>query len=242
MNAKETVYIPVVVAVCLLAGGCSSTSEFVCTRDWLETGRLDGANGVAGNRIERYVRDCAAFDVVPEQEVYERGRQEGLQVYCTQENGYALAVDSGRLQGVCPSELAPAFRDGFRDGELMLLARQAIDNLNDDKREIENDMRCAAQEIDGGTNFLGGGPESNASRQARREIERLTGEFNRLELDIDTAEGQCSELVSKHQALDYRIEVSYCQATASRSPSRFRLPGLENACVTSGSSGSDDSE
>ena len=242
MNAKETVYIPVVVAVCLLAVGCSSTSEFVCTSDWLETGRLDGANGVAGNRIERYVRDCAAFDVVPEQEVYERGRQEGLQVYCTQENGYALAVDSGRLQNACPSELAPAFRDGFRDGELMLLARQAIDNLNDDKREIENDMRCAAQEIDGGTNFLGRGSESNASRQARGEIERLTGEFNRLELDIDTAEGQCSELVSRHQALDYRIEVSYCQATASRSPSRFRLPGLENACVTSGSSGSDDSE
>ena len=245
MHAKETVYIPVVVAVCLLAVGCSSTSEFVCTSDWLETGSRDGQNGVAGNRIERYVRDCAAFDVVPEQEVYERGRQEGLQVYCTQENGYALAVDSGRLQDVCPSELATAFRDGFRDGELMLLARQAIDNLNDDKRSIENDMRCAAQEIDGGTTELGIlsiESESNASVQARQEIERLTGEFNRLELDIDTAEGQCSELVSKHQALDYRIEVSYCQATASRSPSRFRLPGLENACVTSGSSGSDDSE
>ena len=41
----------------------------------------------------------------------------------------------------------------------MLLARQAIDNLNDDKREIENDMRCAAQEIDGGTTFLGVGPK-----------------------------------------------------------------------------------
>ena len=41
MHAKETVYIPVVVAVCLLAVGCSSTSEFVCTSDWLETGSRD---------------------------------------------------------------------------------------------------------------------------------------------------------------------------------------------------------
>ena len=245
MHAKETVYIPVVVAACLLAVGCSSTPELVCTGEWLETGRLDGANGIAGDRIERYVRDCASYEVVPDQAAYERGRQEGLAVYCTPENGYELALNIQRQRNVCPFDLLPGFRSGYSDGEVMRDTRRTISNLNRNKRDLENDIRCATQEIDGGTSRLGvlrTDSESNASRQARVDIERLTEELERLNLDIDTVEEQCTEMVDRHQALNYRIEATYCHAPVSEAPPTLLGSRFENSCVTSGSSGSDDSE
>ena len=217
-------------------GGCAGTSEFTCSSDWLETGRLDGANGIAGDRIERYVRNCEAYEIVPDQELYERGRQEGLAVYCTPENGYELALNFQRQRNVCPFDLLLGFRAGYSDGEIMLDTRRTISDLNEAKSDLENDIRCATQEIDGGTSRFGiirTDSESNASRQARDDVERLTGELERLNLDIDTAEEQCAEMLDRHQALNYRIEATYCQAPVSEAPPTLLVSRFENSCVTS---------
>ena len=224
------------IVACLLMGGCAGTSEFTCSSDWLETGRMDGANGIAGDRIERYVRDCEAYEIVPDQELYERGRQEGLAVYCTPENGYELALNNRWQRNICPFDSLPGFRAGYSDGEVMLDTRRTISDLNEAKRDLENDIACVAQEIDGGTSRLGAlraDSESNASRQAREEIERLTGELERLNLDIDTAEEQCTETVNRHQALNYRIEATYCQAPVSEPPPPLLGSRFDDSCDTS---------
>ena len=241
MKIAETVTIFATIIAGLLVVGCSTTSEFTCRSDWLETGRTDGANGVAGDRIERYTQDCAEFEIVPDQVRYENGRQEGLTVYCTQENGYAVAIEDAVIFGndprdACPFNLTAAFRAGFGDGTLMLNSREAVADLTDNKRDLENDIRCTARQIDGDVTQLGGlriESESNASRQARGDVTRLTANLESLELDLAAAEGRCTELAEQHQELNYRIDVTYCSIPTPAEPPRL-ASRFEDGCATGG--------
>ena len=206
-----------VLVVAMAAAGCaSSTARFVCqTDDWGQVGRGDGAIGVEGKQIERYVKDCAAFGVVPDRGLYETGRQTGLQRFCTRDNGYAVALENKVYASVCPFELEDKFMDGYRTGSRMLEARRALANIEDKIARAENELNCLQMVASEGSGSLG--PiswKTEEASQAKKDIERERKRIGELERSRVVAQAQCWEVAQKHQGLGFRIEEIYCQPPA----------------------------
>src|SRR6516162_3490156 len=101
----------------LVLGGCASMSKDEClTVDWRTVGYEDGVAGYPGDRIAQHRKDCAKYGVSTNLELYQQGRDQGLQEYCQPANGYRIGVGGGGYAGVCPANLEPAFLGAFNSG------------------------------------------------------------------------------------------------------------------------------
>jgi len=77
-----------VMAVCFgLLGGCATIPEDQCAKvDWYDLGVTDGRAGQVADRLLRHREACAGVQVVPDEQRYLQGRQEGLAEYCRPDN------------------------------------------------------------------------------------------------------------------------------------------------------------
>lgn len=97
------------IAASLALSACATLTSDDCARgNWYEIGRMDGLHGHKGERIERHRDACRKFPPPNERE-YERGRHDGLKVYCSQQDGAALARSGERFEHPCTGTTAPEF-------------------------------------------------------------------------------------------------------------------------------------
>lgn len=111
-------------AICMLTvalGACATLSpeqrlaECRAT-DWQKFGVNDGRLGVpAADRADTF-SDCAGLGYTVDVAAYQAGRAEGLQAYCTVENGYRVGYEGRRYDNVCPPTSAPDFLQGYERG------------------------------------------------------------------------------------------------------------------------------
>jgi hypothetical protein len=102
----------------IATSGCASLGKEECLNaDWRTIGYEDGTRGYPGSRIGTHRKACAKHGVTPNLDQYEEGRLMGLREYCTPRNGYRLGTNGKRVNGVCPPDLAPAFRQAMREGQ-----------------------------------------------------------------------------------------------------------------------------
>ena len=105
-----------------LLAGCSTLSveerAAQCAQtDWTRFGVNDGTLGVpTSDRADRFA-DCAEVGQPADLVAYQAGRTEGLQSYCTLENGYKIGYEGRRYDGVCPPSLASDFLQGYERGK-----------------------------------------------------------------------------------------------------------------------------
>lgn len=84
--------------------------------NWQNFGVNDGRLGVpAGDRSETFA-DCAELGHSVDVAAYQAGRAEGLQVYCTVENGYQVGYEGRRYDNVCSPTSEPDFLQGYERG------------------------------------------------------------------------------------------------------------------------------
>lgn len=129
------------IAPLMILSACATLDEGECRRgDWNAVGRADGAAGREPDFIYQHAKACNEFGVRPVRSEWERGRQEGLKLYCTP----ARAFQDGRrgriLPPVCPAEITPQLQ---RANERGLRLRQ----IDLEIREIENDIRRINSEL-----------------------------------------------------------------------------------------------
>jgi hypothetical protein len=98
--------ITVIAALSLLTlAACASLNEDTCRAgDWEQIGFEDGTRGAGPDQIFRHARACNDYGIAPNKTLWDKGRTEGLKLYCTPRVAYEEGADGARLRPVCPLE------------------------------------------------------------------------------------------------------------------------------------------
>ena len=119
-----------VATLVILVGGCATMSEEEClTADWHAIGYEDGAAGQPVATLGKRRQACADHGVQPNTTAYRAGRDEGLELYCTEMKGYRIGRAGGGYGGVCPADLEGLFLRGYEGGRELYLAQRAVNQV-----------------------------------------------------------------------------------------------------------------
>ena len=124
--------VPLLLTFALLAGCASLSPEEQAAAcrdtDWQRFGENDGRLGVATRMRANKFQACADVGQPVDLAAYQAGRQLGLEVYCTVENGYRVGYEGRRYNDVCPPTSEPDFLQGLAQGrkERPILIRPSI--------------------------------------------------------------------------------------------------------------------
>ena len=141
LTKKSTRIFGLTVAAMLLSS-CASMSKQEClTANWLDQGFRDGRNGEPLARIEDHREACAKVGVRPDQSLYLQGRDRGILLYCTPDNG----MQEGRLgrsyRNACPAHLEHQFLRAYEQGKQFYEVEQRIEKLNSQSSQLEKELR-----------------------------------------------------------------------------------------------------
>ena len=138
--------------VAVLLQGCASMSQEECLNaNWTVVGEIDGQQGRGLDLLDDYRRDCAEYGVVPDTQAYISGREYGLTLYCTMDNGYREGRSGVRLEADCPATLAADFQRGYQLGQNVFNSlsnlRFSADSIRSMRAELDDlRTRRTAQE------------------------------------------------------------------------------------------------
>ena len=126
--------------------GCETMSAEEClTADWEQIGYEDGSRGRPPHYLENRRQACVEnAGIQPDGAAWERGRQAGLETYCTPQNGWRIGSSGGAYEGVCFGSNAYGFERAFNTGRRKYELQQAVNDL--DGRV--NDVRYRTDQID----------------------------------------------------------------------------------------------
>jgi hypothetical protein len=120
------------IAVMILAGCAArpTVSENQCRAgDWQTIGYRDGSTGADSTRLLAHQEACGEFGIIPERGSYQAGWSEGVETYCTGDNGFSLGQGGGSLNTVCRGELRQPFATAYAEGFKLYSARREVRRL-----------------------------------------------------------------------------------------------------------------
>lgn len=134
-----------IVAGLLLVSACATLNKEECLNaNWELIGYEDGSKGYAATRIGEHRKACAEHGVTPDLDQYNKGRERGLKVYCTPQNGYQVGQRSAVYRDVCPANMRADFRRAFDYGSRIRVQRLEINRYERDiaqSRRLINEMQ-----------------------------------------------------------------------------------------------------
>lgn len=146
---KKSLFFLPVTAVFLLLNGCATLSEEECrTANWPEIGYSDGVDGHPRSRLESHAEACAKVGVRPHREAYFAGRERGLEVYCTPENGFRVGRAGQSYQSVCPASRATGFVERYEAGRRIYEAEQRVERAENERRTLEQRLDRAKDDAE----------------------------------------------------------------------------------------------
>ena len=87
------------------------------TMNWEEKGKADGEQGRKIDLLYSYIKKCDKVGAPFSADLYRKGREEGLYVYCSNQNGYELGLNKKRVQkDICPFNMFPEFQAYYDKG------------------------------------------------------------------------------------------------------------------------------
>ncbi len=124
-------------------GGCASMSKNQCLQaDWYAIGNRDGSLGKPRTLFQSHYDACLEYGVHADRQAYYRGRAEGLQSYCSYDNGLAQGKQGKIYRQVCPPELEPDFLAGFEKGRRIHVYESKIATLENRRQSIERQIKA----------------------------------------------------------------------------------------------------
>ena len=167
-----------IVLIASIASGCASMSGNECkTADWESVGYQDGTRGYNSGRVAEHSEACAKVGITPDRELYEEGRNRGLEEFCTGRNGVRVGEQGGAYSGVCPLHLEPGFMRGYDIGRQLHDARDYMDRLQSEAQRIQTQLQQREPAL---SDY-----ERNQLLYRLRDVER---EYGRAESDYRRAE------------------------------------------------------
>jgi len=183
---RLTKLIFIVVSSVTLLSSCATLSVEECVvGNWQAIGYNDGVAGYSANRLAAHSKACAKADVAVDFESWERGRQLGLEKYCTVSNAYNIGLRGLELNSVCPAKISRTLQKANQQGrEYYRLKKQLSDDKELlDKYEAEYIKLRDGQMLD-----------FENEKEARRYLLSLPNELRRLERQISRTERRLNRL------------------------------------------------
>ena len=131
--------------VAFLLAGCAGHPSIGCVGDAETLGYHDGNQGQ---------HSCAAALSETDGVAYRTGWNEGIQRFCTEENGYQQGCQGAAFTNVCPDPLASTYLDGYQSGYSIYLMQLEVDAM---ERAIElksNELEQVWSMLDAAANNL----------------------------------------------------------------------------------------
>lgn len=118
--------IALVTTLLVYVSGCATMSKEECQlANWQAIGQMDGANGKQADYLAKRSSNCVKNGIMPNQILWEKGRQKGLRNYCTPNNIYNQGLHGKSFSPVCgflnvntQNKLDKRYRAGKRIYEL----------------------------------------------------------------------------------------------------------------------------
>ena len=111
--------------------------------DTYKKGYLDVLNGKPAQSFNQEVQLCAEYEVVLNQEQYDKGRMDGLKQFCTYEKGYKFGLNARQYQNICPPEKEKDFLKGYEEGDKKCLYEEGYFNsLNGKPSSVFSSIKC----------------------------------------------------------------------------------------------------
>lgn len=130
-----------------LFSACSHLTAEECRRaDWFQRGRLDAISGEDDDNLQSYQQACAKSGGVNLAR-FEAGRAEGLEKFCTEEQGYRYGLQGDIYQGFCPPEARASFTRGQQAGQREYLRRQKEKELEEREVALKRKERRLLEEL-----------------------------------------------------------------------------------------------
>lgn len=166
----------------ILLSGCATLSKEECTvGNWQTIGYNDGVAGYYSDRLAAHAKACAKVGTAPDYQTWERGRQRGLQQYCTVSNAYNIGKRGHDLNSVCPAALANVLQQANQQGQRYYNLNK---QLTEDKRLLEKYQAEYSKLRDG--EML----DFSNEKDARARLLSLPPELQRLKYRIATTEAK----------------------------------------------------
>lgn len=171
--------------------GCATMSEADClTADWAVVGEVDGQQGRPLSELNRYRRQCAEYDVVPDTQAYMEARERGLTVYCTPSNGYREGRSGARDELVCPAALAPDFQRNHRLGRAVFTSLERLRNNGASIRSARSTIGNLRSDIEEREASLDSDDTTDERRrELRDEIDSIERRIDLLEAEVAVSAG-----------------------------------------------------
>ncbi len=117
------------------------------TADWYQIGYSDAVDGRLENRIDAHRKACAKANVTIGFDDYRTGWAEGINKYCTAENGKQVGSNGRQYNGQCPAELAPGFLETYQPAYKLYKAEFKVKSLQRDLRKLQDDEKEVREEM-----------------------------------------------------------------------------------------------
>jgi len=104
-----------IVGTAIVLSGCAGISKDQClAQNWEAAGVEDGAKGISAERIGYYADQCSKYNITVQTPLYLKGHEQGLQRYCTEEQGLSTGQVGSQFNQVCSN--FPRYKFGHEAG------------------------------------------------------------------------------------------------------------------------------
>ncbi|WP_295803857.1 DUF2799 domain-containing protein [uncultured Microbulbifer sp.] len=157
--------------------GCAVISEEECQAGlWYERGIQDGARGRSQATVYQIAQKCHEYGVRTDTEAWMRGHEEGVEQYCTPENGFVQGRNGRNYEGVCTGPTADLFLANYQQGLAVYQAEQQYLALEKSYYQAEREYYRVTEALE--------------KAETKEEVRSLRAERRRLRRDMRYLEGE----------------------------------------------------
>ena len=136
-----------VMAIAVVSGCASMSSEECVNSDWVAIGYEDGSRGYTTDKFGSRRKACAKHGVTADFKAYQAGRQEGLVEFCQPSRAYNLGASGGKYYGVCDIAMEEEFLDAYRVGSQLHTLRSNVNNTSSSIYSKEAELKRTKEKI-----------------------------------------------------------------------------------------------
>ena len=137
----------IVLAITVLSGCASMSSDECANSDWAAIGYEDGSRGYTSDKFGSRRKACAKHGITADFKAYQEGRDEGLVEFCQPSRGYNLGASGGNYYGVCDVAMEEEFLDAYRVGAQLHTLRSNVNNANSRIYSKEAELKRTREKI-----------------------------------------------------------------------------------------------
>lgn len=158
--------------------GCAVISENECRSGlWYERGLQDGARGRGQPLVYQLAQKCQEYGVRVDTDAWLAGHEQGVEQYCTPENGFYQGRRGSNYEGVCAGPTADLFMAEYQRGLSVRAMELQYRKLAARRDQVQSDLYAVRQ-------ALAESEDEKETRSLRARQRSLVSELRQLDMEL----------------------------------------------------------